>query len=795
MRRLRYLSLFLFLLNGPLLFQASAYGAELSTKKAASDLYERLSEHAVANHFVWAEGPIQEINTDWIADDLIGGVILLEPANKIDFPAHISVALHLDERLILSTEQSSHISAHTLSAVENAELRMQYIDWLKQEAKSLGFDHLILPDPKAINSDLAPLFDELLHYDTSFFLSHASLQHQPDSRRKKFYESTKQEVKVIPTEEFERYEKTLRRGPKKGLEPQSQVLNHLNAMLIGDKVSKRPAKATDALLTKLWKQAVVPVQLQPGVLPIKADTIAIWTSSISLVEQLDIYFNTVQNARFDQIAENIPVVIDGRENPMIALEQALDFADHPIIWVGDLNLMLGVRPLAMLYIPDNHSSLDHVIPEMLYGSEPIVGRFPKTIPDYLTPYAFHPVSKQELLGFSTPAWLQMDERVLDSIDWLAQEMIQGYGSPGAQVLVAKEGKIVLQKSYGFLTYDSLIPVQNHTLYDLASLTKVTATLLATMKLNQERKLVLDSTLGYYVPEYLTTNKSEITIRQLLAHQSGLKSYLPFWKRSLNGDFADVFYYKTAADAADDKRSYGYQPDPVMLDSLIGWIQDSPLIAEENAPYRYSDIGFMILHQIIESITGQSIESYLSENFYQPLGMYATCFNPLSTGVELFEIAPTEYDYYFRDEQVWGQVHDRNAAVFGGVAGHAGLFSNAKDLALLMQMLVQEGNYRDQQFVSSRTLGKFNQQYFTNNRRGLGWDKPGNYNPNISDLASKDSFGHTGFTGTMVWVDPKEELIFIFLSNRIFPDANNKNLIRLDTRKRMHDVIYRSLGKL
>ena len=164
------------------------------------------------------------------------------------------------------------------------------------------------------------------------------------------------------------------------------------------------------------------------------------------------------------------------------------------------------------------------------------------------------------------------------------------------------------------------------------------------------------------------------------------------------------------DAADDKRSYGYQPDPVMLDSLIGWIQDSPLIAEENAPYRYSDIGFMILHQIIESITGQSIESYLSENFYQPLGMYATCFNPLSTGVELFEIAPTEYDYYFRDEQVWGQVHDRNAAVFGGVAGHAGLFSNAKDLALLMQMLVQEGNYRDQQFVSSRTLGKFNQQY-------------------------------------------------------------------------------------
>ena len=174
-------------------------------------------------------------------------------------------------------------------------------------------------------------------------------------------------------------------------------------------------------------------------------------------------------------------------------------------------------------------------------------------------------------------------------------------------------------------------------------------------------------------------------------------------------------------------------------------------------------------------------------------MHNTVFNPLAKNFELFQIAPTEYDYYFREEQVWGAVHDRNAAIFGGVAGHAGLFSTSRDLAILLQMLLQNGEYARQLYLSSHILDKFNQRQYSNNRRGLGWDKPGEFNPNISDLASNRSFGHTGFTGTMIWADPEHELVFIFLSNRIFPNSENKNLIKLDTRRRMQEVVYQSMA--
>jgi CubicO group peptidase (beta-lactamase class C family) len=766
---------------------------DISVSGAMEPDEAKLSERAIANHFVWASGEMKDIKPEWIQSDLIGGILLDHPEENADLPPHISIALQIDEALQITTQEVSHINLKTLLAIEDENLRRDYLKWFEDKARSYGYDHLILPNRETTKAEFASLYKQMHALNADFFLPAEALNNTLDIKRKKFYDDDSLHLaKVIDATNFELFEKTLRKGPKKDQNTATDVQKHIQSLLRPNPAKQLSSSEEKSMFTNIWAQSIIPIQRQQDVLPLKSDTVAIWTSSLTFAAQMDLYFNTIQNIRFDEISINTPVVIDGRQNPMVALEKALEYAAHPIIWIGDLNLLPGLLPQAMLYTTGDFEALDHILPEMLYGSEPIIGSFKEAIPSYLTSYSFSKVSRQQLLGFSSPEWLEMDAALLDSIDWLADEMIHEYAAPGAQVLVAKEGKIVLQKSYGHLTYDSLMPVYNHTLYDLASLTKVTATLLATMKLNQEKKLLLDSTISYYLPGYKNTNKAKITIRQLLAHQSGLKSYMPFWKRSLNGDFVDIFYYKSQADAENDKRSYGYQPDPVMLDSMISWIQGSPLIAEENAPYKYSDIGFMILHQVIESITSQSIDDYLNQTFYQPLGMYATCFNPLNKGVELFDIAPTEYDYYFRDEQVWGQVHDRNAAVFGGVAGHAGLFSNAKDLALLLQMLLQDGLYRDQQFISPHTLGKFNTQYFANNRRGLGWDKPGKYNPNISPLANENSFGHTGFTGTMVWVDPAEELIFIFLSNRIFPDSNNKNLIKLDTRRRMHDLVYRSL---
>ena len=766
-------------------------GMDVAIADETEKILSSLSENALANHFVWARGEWSQVNPNWIAEDLIGGIVLNQAATLDQVPKHLSIALMLDEQLQISFEQTLTPDAATIAAIQNETLKNQYFDWLRESAKYLGYDYLISSDNQP--DYFSALFNEMHAFDTAFFIYPHQLKQNPDNRRKKFYENTGHELaQIIPLDEFESYEKLLAKGPKKTTPNPQRVREQLYQLVANSHTNPFNHKKEKALLDKIWKQSIVPLQKNEGVFPLMADTVAIWTSSSLFIEQLDIYFNTVQNTRFDHIKSHIPVIIDARHSPMLAMEKALELNEHPIIWIGELDLLMGIQPIGLLMTNSTHQSLDHILPEMIYGSEPIRGKLIRTLPVHLATYYHYPISKQQLLGFSQPEWLHMDAMTLDSINLLAQEMISEYGSPGGQVLVVKEGKVVFEKNYGYLTYDSLIPVQSHTLYDLASLTKVTATLLATMKLHQEGLLQLDSTLGFYLTSFKETNKSNITIRQLLAHQSGLKSYLPFWKRSLDGDFVDAFYYKSDEDEKNDHRSYGYQPDPAMLDSLLGWIQNSPLNTEEEVPYVYSDIGFMILHQVIESISGTSMDIFLENNFYQPLGMYSTCFNPLVKGFELYEIAPTEYDYYFRDEQVWGQVHDRNAAVFGGVAGHAGLFSNARDLALLMQMLMQEGNYRSHQFIDPLTLHSFNQQYFSGNRRGLGWDKPGAYNPNISDHASSHSYGHTGFTGTMVWADPEQELIFVFLSNRIFPDANNKNLIRLDTRKKMHNLVYRSL---
>jgi CubicO group peptidase (beta-lactamase class C family) len=201
---------------------------------------------------------------------------------------------------------------------------------------------------------------------------------------------------------------------------------------------------------------------------------------------------------------------------------------------------------------------------------------------------------------------------------------------------------------------------------------------------------------------------------------------------------------------------------------------------------------MILHQLVQVVSGNTLDEYLFKNFYEPLGLKRICFNPMDHGFERFEIAPTEYDYYFRDELVWGEVHDRNAAVFGGVAGHAGLFSNARELLTIMQTLVQGGSYGGHQLLLPATINYFNQQFYPNNRRALGWDKLDEGLKNFSTFSSPASFGHTGFTGTMVWADPLYNLTFVFLSNRIYPNANNHKLNRLDIRTRLQDVVYEAL---
>ncbi len=393
----------------------------------------------------------------------------------------------------------------------------------------------------------------------------------------------------------------------------------------------------------------------------------------------------------------------------------------------------------------------------------------------------------------------LDSKTLNAIDTIVNYAIKGGATPGCQVLVAKDGKIVFEKSYGYFTYDSLRPVTDSTLYDIASVTKVAATTQAFMMLYDQGIFDLDASASKYLPELKRTNKENIYLRELLVHQGGLFPFIGHWKKTLkeDGSFDEKFYNKKS-----DKSKFSHDFIPGMYankfleDSLWKWTIESRLLKMNDKtgmyPYRYSDLGYYFLKRIIEKYTNQELEDFLAENLYTPMGMYHSLYKPLEKYTKE-QIAPTERDSYFRDTLIWGTVHDQGASLMDGVGGHAGLFSTADDLAKLGQLMLQKGQYGQNRFISDATITEFTRKQFEGNRRALAWDMIRiEGNGGTSDLASPQCYGHSGFTGTGVWIDPTYNLVYIFLSNRVYPDANNKKLYQWDIRTRIHDVIYHSI---
>lgn len=390
-----------------------------------------------------------------------------------------------------------------------------------------------------------------------------------------------------------------------------------------------------------------------------------------------------------------------------------------------------------------------------------------------------------------PQYVGMDALYLDAADTIIQRAIAEKAIPGCQLLVAKDGMVVKNKAYGYLTYDSISPVTNSTLYDLASITKPLATTQAIMMLMESGKIAIDASLSVYLDYLQSTNKSTITIRQILSHQAGLYPYYPFWKRVMDDpNFRNMNHEVQVGSEL--------WVDRAVKDSLIQWVAQSDMLADRvdtitHAQYFYSDLGFYLLLDLIEKQTAMPMDEFLQQNLYTPLGTGLE-FNPLKNHNPK-QIAPTELDKVLRNELVQGFVHDRNAALMGGVAGHAGLFGTAMDVAILLQMQLNQGRYMDKQYYDSLTVEEFTRRHFAANRRGLGWDMPGNEPDGpVSELASTESFGHTGFTGCSVWADPKENLIFVFLSNRVYPDVSNEKLIEENIRTQIQDLVYQSIIK-
>jgi CubicO group peptidase (beta-lactamase class C family) len=369
------------------------------------------------------------------------------------------------------------------------------------------------------------------------------------------------------------------------------------------------------------------------------------------------------------------------------------------------------------------------------------------------------------------------------------------------VLIAKQGKIFFNKSYGHHTYGKKKEVRNIDIYDLASITKISATLPMLMKMVDERVLSLDDELGKHL-DLDSTNKEHLVIRDILAHQARLFPWIPFYKQTLNKDsvsglmqLRDTLYSTVMTEEFSYKIADNIYLHHAYPDSMIKQIIDSELLDKKK--YRYSDLGYYLLKKIIEDRYNKGIDDVAVNKFYKKLGMENLGYLPLNR-ISEERIIPTENDFLFRSQLLKGYVHDMGAAMQGGVGGHAGLFSNANDLAKLMQMYLQNGVYAGERYLSEEVVKEFAKCQFPDNenRRGAGFDKTALADQEggpASENASSEGFGHTGFTGTLVWADPKTQIVYVFLSNRIYPDASNSKLLDMDVRTDIMEVIYDSLN--
>lgn len=435
--------------------------------------------------------------------------------------------------------------------------------------------------------------------------------------------------------------------------------------------------------------------------------------------------------------------------------------------------------------------------QALFGAFPLRGKLPVTASPALPAGTGISTESVERLGYGVPEEVGMSSRKLEKVDELMAEAIADGATPGGVVLVARRGKIVFKKSYGFHTYDkNARPTEPDDIWDLASITKVAASTISLMRLQELGKFDPKDPVEKYLPEFASTNKKGIPIVDMMTHRGRLMPWIKFYEKTITpaAKPSPSFYQNKRSDAyplsvaKDLWLKAGYEKQ------IWQQIMDSPL--ESSKEYKYSDLGFYIAGEIVKRQSGLPIDEYASQTFYQPLGLGTMGYRPYER-FAMERIPPTENDDYFRDRRIQGYVHDMGAAMLNQATGHAGLFSDAEDLAVLMQMLLNKGSYGGMQYLKPETISYYTTRCQDCTRRGIGFDmfqKNTSYENNLSKLASDGTYGHLGFTGTAVWVDPAQELIYIFLSNRTFPSMKNNKLAKLNTRVKVQDAVYEAIIK-
>jgi CubicO group peptidase (beta-lactamase class C family) len=439
--------------------------------------------------------------------------------------------------------------------------------------------------------------------------------------------------------------------------------------------------------------------------------------------------------------------------------------------------------------------------QMIFGGIGSRGKLPVALGKYRVGSGIV-IEKPVRLSYSVPEDAGINSLTLNlEIDSIIQDALQQKAFPGCNLLIAKDGKIIMQKSYGYHTFENFIPASRTDIYDLASVTKVSTALPAIMKLHSDGKINLDEHFSTYWPDWKKrffhrSDKEDITMRELLAHQAGLVPFIKFWGQTQKDGKVMPKWYRVEEDADHSLMvAPGMYLDNKFRQRVYKTIRVTPL--KDRGKYVYSDLFFVMAPELIKKVSGDNYVHYLDSCFYGPLGATTTTYLPTKK-FSIDRIVPTEKDEYFRKRQLQGSVHDEASAVLGGISGNAGLFSTANDLAKLLQMYLQRGEYGGERYISETTFNEFNRVQYaqTNNRRALGFDKPLLNNSTLtlkdsypSPDASAESFGHSGYTGTFFWVDPKYNLVYILLTNRVCPTRNNSKLTDLSVRTKVQQVIY------
>lgn len=587
---------------------------------------------------------------------------------------------------------------------------------------------------------------------------------------------------------------------------------HRNRIIINEQTQQAVSPTALTISQGISKRAVTVTQNKKNILPLQQldnrafRFIKIGADFLELEQALNRYVpveTVTLTTQADTVAWNLSasainiIAIDGDKLAHFApWLYKLDRRQPVIIChFGNPQQLNEAFPVSTLIEGYTKSYTSAAVAEVIFGGIAATGKLPFEV-NVLLPEG-HGLQTPSLqrLSYATPEAAGMVSATLAQVDSIANEALRDGATPGIRIMIARQGKVVYNKSFGYQSSDKKIPVSENTIYDLASVTKVTATLQAAMFLHERGLLDINKKASVYLPEFKGTNKEDFIVKDVLTHQAGLWPYFP-WHVNLVKDSVAMKYFFNASQSSDypfpvSKNMFAHK---TMRDSMWHWIVSSKMVERKNRTpfdYRYSDLSMYTMQRMIEKMVNQPLEDFVAHNFYEPIGATTTGFLPLQRFAEN-RIAPTENDQAFRKSLLTGFVHDPGAAMFGGVAGHAGLFSNANDLLKLGQMWLQKGSYGGTQYFKPETIELFTQRTYATSRRGLGWDKPtGDDKGSTGVLCSPETFGHTGFTGTCIWVDPKYELVYVFLSNRVNPEINGK-LLSSNIRTRIHDVIYQAV---